>query len=226
VAVGLEDGTELVGDQLLMSVGRAVDVDGLGLAAAGVALADGFIEVDDHLRAADGIWAIGDVTGKGLFSHVALYQAPIVEADILGQDPNPADYSSLPRVTFTDPEVGTVGMSEAAARAAGLDVAVTVKDLPATFRGWIHGTGNAGLIKLVADLRAGVLVGATSVGPHGGEVLGLLTAAVHAKIPLEDLRRMIYAFPTFHGGVGEALGAYARALVQVLDPEAELLLQP
>jgi pyruvate/2-oxoglutarate dehydrogenase complex dihydrolipoamide dehydrogenase (E3) component len=117
-------------------------------------------------------------------------------------------------------------MSEAAARAAGLDVAVTVKDLPATFRGWIHGTGNAGLIKLVADLRAGVLVGATSVGPHGGEVLGLLTAAVHAKIPLEDLRRMIYAFPTFHGGVGEALGAYARALVQVLDPEAELLLQP
>jgi pyruvate/2-oxoglutarate dehydrogenase complex dihydrolipoamide dehydrogenase (E3) component len=74
------------------------------------------------------------------------------------------------------------------------------------------------LIKLVVDRSAGVLVGATSVGPHGGESLGLLSAIVHAKIPLRDLRHMIYAYPTFYGAVGETLGAYARGIGTVIDP--------
>jgi len=91
-----------------------------------------------------------------------------VAAGILGETPPPADFGSLPRVTFTDPEIGAVGLSEAAARAAGLDVAVTVKQVPATSRGWIHGPGNDGLYKLVADRKTGLLVGATSAGPHGG----------------------------------------------------------
>lgn len=222
----LAGGAEVSADRLLLAVGRTVDLDGLGLAAAGLATSDGFIEVDERMRAADGVWAMGDVTGKGLFTHVALHQAPVVEADILGKSHPPVDYSSLPRATFTDPEVGAVGLREADARSAGLDVAVTVKDTPATFRGWLHGPGNEGVIKLVADRRAGVLVGATAVGPSGGEVLGLLSAAVSSRMPVEDLRRMIYAFPTFHGGVGEATGAYARALMEVLDPGADVLLQP
>lgn len=226
VVAVLEGGRELVADRLLLAVGRRPHLDGLGLDAAGVHAPDGFIEVDDHLRAADGVWAMGDVTGKGLFTHVALSQASVVEAGILGESSPPVDSTALARATFTDPEVAAVGMTEADARTAGIDVAVTVKDVSATFRGWLHGPGNEGFIKLVADREAGVLVGATSVGPHGGEVLGVLTAAVHARIPLEELRRMIYPFPTFHGGVGEAIGAYARALVQVLDPEAELFLQP
>lgn len=117
-----------------------------------------------------------------------------------------------------------MGLTEAAARESGLDVAVVVKPVAATFRGWLHGTGNEGLIKLVADRATGVLVGATSVGPHGAEVLGMLSLAVHQRVPLADMRSMIYAFPTCHGGVGEAIGAYARALVQVLDPDAKLLL--
>lgn len=219
----LEGGTELTAERLLLAVGRTVDADGLGLEAAGLELSDGFIEVDEHLRAADGIWAMGDVTGKGLFTHVAMYQAPIVEAGILGTAPPPADYGALARGTFTDPEVGAVGMSEAEAREAGLDVTVTVKDVPATFRGWLHGPGNEGILKLVVDREAGVLVGATAVGPHGGDVLGMLSLAVHARIPIEELGRMIYAFPTFHGGVGEAMGTFARALVPVLDPEADYL---
>jgi pyruvate/2-oxoglutarate dehydrogenase complex dihydrolipoamide dehydrogenase (E3) component len=220
----LQGGTQVAGDRLLVAVGRTVDVEGLGLDAAGIEVRDGFVPVDDRLRAADGIWAMGDVTGRGLFSHVALYQAPVVEAGILGTDVPPAEYRALARVTFTDPEVGAVGLGEQEARESGLDVAVAVKEVPATFRGWLHGPGNDGVIKLVADRDAGVLVGATSVGPHGGDVLGMLTLAVQARVPLEELARMIYAFPTFHGGVGEALGAYARALVQVLDPEAEFLL--
>ncbi len=223
VVAALESGTELTADRLLVAAGRAVDLDDLGLEAAGLDGSAGFVEVDDFLRAADGIWAMGDITAKGNFTHVALYQASIVEADILGESPPPADYTSLPRVTFTDPEVGAVGMSEADARAAGLDVVVTVKDVAATFRGWLHASGNEGVIKLVADRGAGVLVGATSVGPHGGEVLGLLSAAVHARVPLEELQHMIYAFPTFHAGVGEALGAYARGIGKVLDPDAEPL---
>jgi pyruvate/2-oxoglutarate dehydrogenase complex dihydrolipoamide dehydrogenase (E3) component len=225
VAAILSDGTEVTADRLLVAVGRTVDLDGLGLTAAGLGTRDGFIQVDEHLRVADGIWAMGDVTGKGLFSHVALYQAQIVEAGILGRHRPPADYSSLPRVTFTDPEIGAVGMSEADARTAGFDVAVAVKGVPATFRGWIHGTGNEGMMKLVVDRGTGRLVGATVAAPHGGEVLGLLTVAVHAGVTIKQLQHMIYAFPTFHGGVGEATGAYARALVQVLDPEAEFLLQ-
>jgi pyruvate/2-oxoglutarate dehydrogenase complex dihydrolipoamide dehydrogenase (E3) component len=127
----------------------------------------------------------------------------------------------VPRVMFTDPEVGAVGMSEADARAAGIDVVTTLKNVPASFRGWLQGPGNEGVIKLVADRDAGVLVGATSVGPRGGEVLGLLSAAVHAKVPITDLRWMIYAFPTFHGAVGEAFGAYAKGLQDVLDPTGD-----
>lgn len=76
------------------------------------------------------------------------------------------------------------------------------------------------------DREAGVLIGATAVGPNGGEVLGLLSAAVHARVPLATLRSMIWAFPTFHGAIGEATGGYARGLVQVLDPGTEPVLQP
>jgi pyruvate/2-oxoglutarate dehydrogenase complex dihydrolipoamide dehydrogenase (E3) component len=100
-----------------------------------------------------------------------------------------------------------------------------VKAVPATFRGWLHGPGSAGVVKLVADRGAGVLVGATAVGPAGGEVIGMLSLAVHAHVPLAELRSMIYAFPTFHGAVGEALGAYARGLQDVLDPGGDRALQ-
>jgi pyruvate/2-oxoglutarate dehydrogenase complex dihydrolipoamide dehydrogenase (E3) component len=108
-------------------------------------------------------------------------------------------------------------MTEADALAAGLDVAVALKQLPATFRGWLHATGG-GVIKLIADAKNDLLIGATVVGPDGGEMLGMLTLAVHARVPVAELRSMIYAFPTFHGALGEALGAYGRGLATVLDP--------
>jgi pyruvate/2-oxoglutarate dehydrogenase complex dihydrolipoamide dehydrogenase (E3) component len=93
-----------------------------------------------------------------------------------------------------------------------------VKQVPATARGWIHGPGNDGLYKLVADRKTGLLVGATSAGPHGGEVLGMLSTVIQAKVPIFDLQHMIYAYPTFYGGVGEAIGAYGRGIGQVFDP--------
>jgi pyruvate/2-oxoglutarate dehydrogenase complex dihydrolipoamide dehydrogenase (E3) component len=169
------------------------------------------------MRAADGIWAMGDVTGKALFTHIALYQSAIVAVDILGNDCPPARYDAVPRVTFTDPEAGAVGMTEADALAAGLDVVVVVKQLPATLRGWLHGL-DVGIIKLIADRKTGALVGATAVGPHTGEMLGLLSLAVHTRVRLAELRSMIYAFPTFYGGVSEVLGMYGRGTSTVIDP--------
>jgi pyruvate/2-oxoglutarate dehydrogenase complex dihydrolipoamide dehydrogenase (E3) component len=148
---------------------------------------------------------VGDVTGIGPFTHVSMYQARIAAPDILGQDPPPADYRALPRVTFTDPEIGSVGLSQRAAEERGLSVRVGVAQVPDSARGWIHKAGNRGFIKVVEDADRGVLVGATSAGPVGGEVLSMLTLAVHAEVPVEQLRRMIYAYPTFHRGVEDAL---------------------
>jgi pyruvate/2-oxoglutarate dehydrogenase complex dihydrolipoamide dehydrogenase (E3) component len=221
VTVTLGEGGDVTAERLLLAVGRRIVLDDLGLDAAGIDGSGGAVPVDDRLRATDGVWAIGDVTGRALFTHVALYQARIVEADILGQEPAAASYHAVPRATFTDPEVGGVGMTEAEALEAGIDVVTTVKPVPATFRGWLQGPGNAGIVKLVADRQGGVLVGATAVGADGGEVLGFLSLAVHAKVPIGELQSMIYAFPTFHGGVGEALGAYARGLQDVLDPSGD-----
>jgi pyruvate/2-oxoglutarate dehydrogenase complex dihydrolipoamide dehydrogenase (E3) component len=140
---------------------------------------------------------------------VAMYQSAIAVADVLGHDHDhdhePARYHALPRATFTDPEIGSVGRTEADAREAGIAVAVGSTRVPHTARGWLHKVGNEGFIKLVADTDRDVLVGATAMGPNGGEVLGLLTLAVHAEIPIPTLRQMIYAYPTLHRGVEDAM---------------------
>jgi pyruvate/2-oxoglutarate dehydrogenase complex dihydrolipoamide dehydrogenase (E3) component len=205
VAIELGDGRTVEAEKLLVSTGRRVDLGALGVGALGLAEDAAALEVDDHLRVTDGVWAVGDVTGRGAFTHVAMYQARIAADDILGRDPAPAGYHALPRVTFTDPEVGAVGLTEAQAREQGLDVRTGLVGLGGVARGWIHGAGNDGLIKLVADADRGILVGATSVGPAGGEVMGLLALAVHARVPMEGLRGMIYAYPTFHRGIEDAL---------------------
>jgi pyruvate/2-oxoglutarate dehydrogenase complex dihydrolipoamide dehydrogenase (E3) component len=159
------------------------------------------------MRAGDGIWAVGDVTGRGAFTHMAMYQAGIAIRDILGQPGPPADHRALPRVTFTDPEIGAVGLTEQQAREQGLRVVTGTSQVSSSARGWIHKAGNDGFIKLVVDADRGVLVGATSAGPVGGEVVFGLAVAVQAAVPVETLRHMIYAYPTFHRGVEDALRA-------------------
>jgi pyruvate/2-oxoglutarate dehydrogenase complex dihydrolipoamide dehydrogenase (E3) component len=203
--VALGDGTEVTGRRLLVSTGRRADLTGLGVDTVGLDPAGRAVEVDDRMRAGDRLWAVGDITGRGAFTHVAMYQAGIAVRDILGQDGPGADYAALPWVTFTDPEIGTVGLTEQRAREAGVRVATGTAQVPSSARGWIHKAGNEGLVKLVADADRGVLVGATSAGPTGGEVLGMLTLAVQARVPLDTLRHMIYAYPTFHRAVEDAL---------------------
>ena len=205
--VTLDQGEPLVVDRLLVAAGRRPDLAQLGASSVGVDESARSLPVDDHLRVigAEGLWAVGDVTGKGAFTHVSMYQADIVVRDILGQGVVPADYRAVPRVTFTDPEIGSVGITEHDAREAGLAVRVGMAPIPSSTRGWIHKAGNQGFIKLVEDADRGVLVGATSVGPWGGEVLGLLALAVHAEVPTRTLRHMIYAYPTFHRAIEAAV---------------------
>ncbi|MFI9723134.1 dihydrolipoyl dehydrogenase family protein [Streptomyces sp. NPDC052396] len=201
----LENGEELIAQRLLVATGRRAHLAGLGLETVGLDPAARTLPTDGHLLVAPGLWAVGDVTGHGAFTHVAMYEAEIVCRAVLGEPGPPADYRALPRVTFTDPEVGAVGLTERQAREKGLRVRTGLSRLPASARGWIHKAGNEGLYKLVADEDRGVLLGATAVGPAGGEVLYGLAVAVQAEVPVESLRHMIYAYPTFHRGVEDAL---------------------
>ena len=204
--VTLADGRTASGEKLLVATGRRVATAGLGLDKLGLDPAARRIEVDEHVRAGDKVWAIGDVTGVGVFTHNAMYQADIAVRDILQEENAPtASYHAMPRVTFTDPEIGAVGMTEKQARDAGLNVRTGSTPIPASTRGWIHKAGNEGFIKVVMDADRGVLVGATSAGPTGGEVLSALAVAVHAAVPVSTLRQMILAYPTFHRAIGEAL---------------------
>ncbi|MEU4293182.1 NAD(P)/FAD-dependent oxidoreductase [Kribbella sp. NPDC026596] len=200
---------ELKAEQLLVATGRTTDLAGLGLAAIGLDTNRRFVDPDEYLRIADGVYAIGDITGKGAFTHVSMYQAAIATRHILGDEGPGAEYHAVPRVTFTDPEVGAVGLTEVQARERGLDVLTATTAVPSSARGWIHKAGNEGVIKLVQDAGRGVLVGATSVGPHGGEVLSALALAVLAEVPVERLRQMMYAYPTFHRGIEDALSRFA-----------------
>ncbi len=201
----LDDGQRLVAQRLLVATGRKASLGELGLASVGLDENGRFLEVDEWLRAGERLWGVGDVTGRGAFTHVAMYHAGIVVRDILGQGGPPADHRALPRVTFTDPEIGAVGLTEAQARERGVPVRTGYTDLTTSARGWIHKAGNAGFIKLVADADRDVLVGATSAGPAGGEVVSALTVAVHAEVPLATLRSMMYAYPTFHRAIEAAL---------------------
>ncbi|MCX5068580.1 FAD-dependent oxidoreductase [Micromonospora lupini] len=235
-------GAQFTAERLLVVTGRRAHLEELGLDTVGVDATQRYLPVDDRLHVTDGIWAVGDLTGQGAFTHIAMYQAGIVVADLLahareataGADASGtasvvggamgassslaasgssgsagtvprADYRALPRVTFTDPEVGAVGLTEQQARERGINVQVGFTKLGSSTRGWIHQVGDEGFIKLVADADQGVLIGATSVGPAGGEVLSALVVAVHAAVPLSQLRQMIYAYPTFHRAIEDAL---------------------
>ncbi|MEO3745155.1 NAD(P)/FAD-dependent oxidoreductase [Plantactinospora sp. B5E13] len=211
--VHLANGDDVRGERLLVATGRRAVLDRLGLDTVGLDPTARFVTTDDRMRAADGIWAVGDLTGHGAFTHVAMYQAGVAIDDILERagtasrqgGARRADYRAVPRVTFTDPEVGAVGLTERQARDRGLTVRVGNTALSDSTRGWIHDVGGEGFIKLVADADRGILVGATSVGPVGGEVLSALAVAVHAEVPVQTLAGMIYAYPTFHRAIETAV---------------------
>ena len=214
VRITLANGEIVEAQELLVAAGRVPNLRGIGLASVGLdETARPTFSVDEHMRViapngamVPGLWAVGDIAGLGAFTHMAAYEANIAADDILDvPDARVAQTHAVSRVTFTDPEVGSVGLTEAQARAAGINVRVGFANSATSSRGWLHASGNAGLMKLIIDDDQDVLVGASSVGPRGGDVLGMFNLAVHARTPMSALRTMIYAYPTFYRGVLDAL---------------------
>jgi pyruvate/2-oxoglutarate dehydrogenase complex dihydrolipoamide dehydrogenase (E3) component len=203
--VNLEDGRKVTAEQLLVATGRRANLRDIGLETVGLDPMSRLLEPDDHLRVGERLWAIGDVTVSGGFTHMAIYHAGIVLNDILDRPGPGADYRAKPRVTFTDPEVGAAGLTEEQALKKGINVRTGIQKASVTSRGWIHGPGNDGFIKVVEDADRGVLVGATTVGPRGGDLLGLFELAIKLQIQSDELRHLIYAYPTFYRGSGEAV---------------------
>jgi pyruvate/2-oxoglutarate dehydrogenase complex dihydrolipoamide dehydrogenase (E3) component len=195
------DGQDVTADKLLVAAGRRSNLGDIGLESVGLDPDAKVVQTDERMRAGERLWAVGDITGKGAFTHVSMYQAAVAIRDILGEDGPWADYRAVSRVTFTEPEVASVGLTEQRAREEGVAVATATGDLGA--RGWI--AKQPGVIKLVADRDRDVLVGASVVGSAGGEIMSMLVTAVHAEVPIATLRTMHFAYPTFHRAIESVL---------------------
>jgi dihydrolipoamide dehydrogenase len=217
--VELEDGGEVRGAAIVVSTGRRPRTQAIGLESVGIHAGRRGIEIDERCRAGEGVWAIGDVTGIAMFTHVAKYQGRVAARDILGE-PARADYRAVPRVIFTDPEVASVGLTEDEARAAGLDVVSATIDLPtAIARPYTYEQDPRGMLSVVVDRRRGVLVGAWAVAPLAGEWIHQAVLAIRAEIPVSVLTDTIAQFPTFSEAFGVALRALP-AESQLVDQAA------
>jgi dihydrolipoamide dehydrogenase len=196
VRLTLSDGSTVEAERLLVATGRRPNAENLGLEQLGMTIGRTGIEVDERCRAAENVWAIGDITGVALFTHVGKYQARIAAADMAGQDVR-ADYRAIPAGIFTDPEVATVGVPEG----------VSARwELTATSRSSTYERPKRdGFVRLFADPGERVLVGAVAVGPQATEWLGQLTLAVRARTPIDVLLDTIQPFPTFSEGIFWAL---------------------
>ena len=213
--VELDTGEEARGQEIVVATGRRPRTQGIGLENVGVEPGRRGIEVDERCRAAEGVWAIGDVTGVAMFTHVGKYQGRIAAMDILGKAAK-ADYRAVPRVVFTDPELAAVGLSEAAAREAGLNVVTATIDLPTSIaRPYTYEEQPKGVFSVIVDRDRDVLVGAWAVAPLASEWIHTAVLAIRAEIPIPVLKDTIAQFPTF----SEAFGFALRSL-----PEEETLM--
>jgi dihydrolipoamide dehydrogenase len=196
--ITLDDGTDTETDVVILGVGRRPVTAGLGLDAVSITPgARGEIPVDDHCRAADGLWAIGDVTGVSLFTHVAMYQGRVVASNILGRD-RTASYQGIPRVVFADPEIAAVGLTTRQARDRGIDVAVTeIAMADSIDRPWTYERDPRGALGLLADRHRRVLVGAWAVAPLASEWIHQAALAIRARIPIDTLLDQVAQYPTY-----------------------------
>jgi pyruvate/2-oxoglutarate dehydrogenase complex dihydrolipoamide dehydrogenase (E3) component len=185
----LPEGEELRGDRLLVATGRRPRVEGLGLENVGIEPRKRGIEVDPRMNAADGVWAIGDVTGVWPLTYVGKYQGRVAAANILGR-PREANYEAVPRVVFTDPQAASVGEAEGA-----LTATAPVASVPRTATYTRAYAEKNGFLTLLSDGRR--LVGAYALGPDAGEWLQQATVAIRAQVPLGVLTDVIQPFPTF-----------------------------
>jgi len=217
VVLRLKSGARVSAERLLVATGRRANFE--AWRETGLAQTErGWLKVDPAtLEARAGIFGAGDVTGLGGFTHLAYYHGQIVARRLRGIDTT-ADHTAVPRVTFTDPEVASVGLSEDAARARGIDVVVASADPAEAARGSIHDF-HKGALKLVGDRKRGVLIGATLVTPRAGEILGELVLAIKLGTPLKTLADVIHPFPAFNRLLGVSLGELAAKAAQPGKPQ-------
>jgi dihydrolipoamide dehydrogenase len=185
----LEDGRELRGDRLLVATGRRPRVLGLGLETVGVEADPHGVPVDAHLRAAEGLWAIGDVNGRWPLTHVGKYEGEVVADNILGK-PREANYEAVPRVVYTDPQAAAVG-----APTGRFSAKVPVSEVAKTATYTRAYAEENGFLALLSDGER--LTGAYALGPEAGEWLQQATLAIRARVPLDVLTDTIQPFPTF-----------------------------
>ena len=210
VVLKMKSGARVTAERLLVATGRRANFEAWD--SAGQPRTErGWLKVDPTtLEAAPGVYGAGDVTGIGGFTHLAYYHGQVIARRIRGEDAR-ADHVAVPRVTFTDPEVASVGLSEAAARDQGIDVEIASSDPAESARGYIHDF-HGGMLKLVGDRERGVLVGATVMSPRAGEILGELVLAVKVGTPVRALADVIHPYPAFNRVLGAALGELAGKL--------------
>jgi dihydrolipoamide dehydrogenase len=198
VSLRLADGSTLVGDRLLVAIGRKPLTGDLGLETVGLE-GGGYLEVDAHMRVGGSSWlyAIGDVNGRSLLTHSGKYQARIAADHILGEDASGwADDPGAPRVIFTDPQVAAVGLTLEQAREQGRSVEAVDVETSANAGASFYGRGAPGVSRFVVDLDRGVLIGVTFVGAEVADFLHAASIAVVAEVPLHRLAHAIAAFPT------------------------------
>ena len=195
--VELDSGESLQAERVIVATGRRPRAQDLGLEALGIDLGDrGEIPIDERCRVTDGMWAVGDVTGVSLFTHVGKYQARIACADIAGQ-PARADYRAVPRVVFCDPEIAAVGLTAEQASEQGIQVRHASTDLVNVARTETYGKGIKGELGILMDADRRILVGAWAVGPLASEWIHQAVLAVKAEISIDVLSDTIAQFPTF-----------------------------
>jgi pyruvate/2-oxoglutarate dehydrogenase complex dihydrolipoamide dehydrogenase (E3) component len=218
-------GRRLDYNSLLLAVGRAPANGGIGLENVGVELDErGFVKVDARLRTTgDRIWAAGDTVGRMYFTHVAGHQGLTAMANALFHARRSFDYALVPRVTFTDPELASIGLSEAEARERlGRDPLVLRHDYAESDRALAAGTAH-GFAKLVTG-RRGRLLGATLVAPAAGESIAELAALLRRRGAVTELSQTIHAYPTFSEGPARAAEEWWNH--RVLTPRTRRVLQP
>jgi dihydrolipoamide dehydrogenase len=203
----LSGGEEIRAEELLIATGRRARVDGIGLETVGIEPSKRGIEIDERCRAADGVWAIGDVTGVMPFTHVGMYQGRIVAEDIAGHHAH-ASYDAIPRVVFSDPEIAAVGMTTAQARERGIELAAARVELREVIsRPWTYEQHPRGELGLLVDSKRQVLVGVWAVAPLASEWIHQAALAIKTEVPLSVLRDTVAQFPTFSEAYLKALEA-------------------
>jgi pyruvate/2-oxoglutarate dehydrogenase complex dihydrolipoamide dehydrogenase (E3) component len=207
IAVVLSDGTRIEGSDLLVAVGRHANVDGLGLEAAGIEFSAKGVKTDARLRTTNHrVFAVGDVAGGPQFTHIAGYHAGIVIRNALFRLPAKVDYSALPWVTYTDPELAHVGLTEAQARDAHKDIKILTWGFEENDRAQTE-RETEGKVKVVT-LPNGRILGTSIVGPHAGELIQVWCLAISQKLKIGAIASMIAPYPTLGEAGKRAAGAF------------------